>query len=177
MNKTLPYGESFFDVVVCGDGIAHLKRPFDFVAEVHRVLKPGGVFLLSTPNLSNLRSRMRYFLTGFHNKRKVPLNESNYDPEHIVNALDFPDMRYLLHSSGFSITSIQTNRYKFGNVLYAFFLPFVFLFTLSSFIKEVLQRNKSREDFLLYKDVFKQMLKTEVLFGETLILKLSRRDP
>ncbi len=39
-----------FDFVVCFQVIEHIKRDFDFVREVHRVLRPGGKFIVSTPN-------------------------------------------------------------------------------------------------------------------------------
>lgn len=172
MNRPLGYADQFFDAVVCGDGIAHLKNPFDFASECHRILKIDGVFILSTPNLSSLHSRFRYFMTGFHNKRKVPFSEKTYSPQHIINALDFPDLRYLLHSNGFSIHSIHANRYKASSLLYAIFLPFVLGFTFFSFAKELGQKHRSEEDRKLYIDVFKQMFKMDVLFGETLILKL-----
>ncbi len=172
MNEPLAYADNFFDAIVCGDGIAHLKKPFDFVSECHRVLKADGNLILSTPNLSSLQSRFRYFMTGFHNKRKVPFNEKTYSPQHIVNALDFPDLRYLLHSNGFSIHSIHTNRYKASSLFYVLFLPFILGFTIFSFSKELGQKHRTKEDQKLYKAVFKQMFKIEVLFGETLILKL-----
>jgi SAM-dependent methyltransferase len=38
-----------FDVIVCTDVLEHTLRPFDAVAEIHRLLKPEGVLLLSTP--------------------------------------------------------------------------------------------------------------------------------
>ena len=36
-------------------------------------MRPGGVVILSTPNISSLRSRWRWLLTGFHHGRKTPL--------------------------------------------------------------------------------------------------------
>jgi SAM-dependent methyltransferase len=38
-----------FDIVVCTEVLEHTQQPFDAVAELRRVLKPGGVLLLSTP--------------------------------------------------------------------------------------------------------------------------------
>jgi SAM-dependent methyltransferase len=45
----LPFGRRF-DAVVSFETIEHLSDPERFVAECARVLKPGGVFLVSTPN-------------------------------------------------------------------------------------------------------------------------------
>src|SRR5438445_10181192 len=108
MNAPLPFGDGTFDAVVCIDGIEHLERPFDFVRECRRVLRPGGVVIVSTPNISALRSRWRWLLTGFHNKGKVPLNERDPNPWHHLNLLSFPALRYLLHRHGFRITAVPT---------------------------------------------------------------------
>lgn len=40
--QALPYDESTFDAVVCGYGIIHVPAPDRALAEMHRVLKPGG---------------------------------------------------------------------------------------------------------------------------------------
>lgn len=39
-----------FDVVVSFETVEHLREPARFFAEVHRVLRPGGLFICSTPN-------------------------------------------------------------------------------------------------------------------------------
>ncbi|MEW9123078.1 MAG: class I SAM-dependent methyltransferase [Thermotaleaceae bacterium] len=44
--ENLPYGDSFFDVVYCNDSFHHYPAPDKVVAEVHRVLKPGGTFII-----------------------------------------------------------------------------------------------------------------------------------
>jgi 2-polyprenyl-3-methyl-5-hydroxy-6-metoxy-1,4-benzoquinol methylase len=59
MNHELPFEEGFFDAIACIDGIEHLERPFDFVRECYRILNRGGHLVISTPNISALRSRWR----------------------------------------------------------------------------------------------------------------------
>ena len=46
----LPHPTAAFDTVICCETIEHLPRPVDALAEVARVLKPGGRLLLTTPN-------------------------------------------------------------------------------------------------------------------------------
>lgn len=48
--EELPFEDELFDVVFCDNVLEHLDRPEAVFAEVHRVLKPGGVFLAKTPN-------------------------------------------------------------------------------------------------------------------------------
>lgn len=47
----LPYPDALFDAVTCLAVIEHVLDPRRLVDEVARVLKPGGVLLLDTPNL------------------------------------------------------------------------------------------------------------------------------
>ncbi|HKU16470.1 MAG TPA: class I SAM-dependent methyltransferase [Steroidobacteraceae bacterium] len=46
----LPFADATFDVVFCDNVLEHLPDPLRVFREIHRVLKPGGVFLAKTPN-------------------------------------------------------------------------------------------------------------------------------
>lgn len=46
----LRYPACFFDAVVSFETIEHINNPGTFVHEIHRVLKPGGLLIISTPN-------------------------------------------------------------------------------------------------------------------------------
>lgn len=46
----LPFPEDSFDIVVSDFVLEHVEHPLPFLAEVHRVLKPGGSFFFRTPN-------------------------------------------------------------------------------------------------------------------------------
>jgi SAM-dependent methyltransferase len=62
----LPYADGSFDRALCLDVLEHLS--FDdqpkALAELHRVLKPGGELLVSVPNLAHLQSRVHFLLLG-----------------------------------------------------------------------------------------------------------------
>jgi SAM-dependent methyltransferase len=52
VNPGLPVADAVADVVIMSELIEHLVDPDGAVAEVRRVLRPGGSLLLSTPNLA-----------------------------------------------------------------------------------------------------------------------------
>ena len=52
--ETLPFADESFDVVGASDVIEHVENPSRFVAEAARVLRPGGLLFLATPNRFSL---------------------------------------------------------------------------------------------------------------------------
>lgn len=44
-----PFEDSYFDVVFCADVIEHVADPIQMLCEMRRVLRPGGVLIVSTP--------------------------------------------------------------------------------------------------------------------------------
>ncbi len=54
----LPYEDACFDAVYCGEVIEHLFDPDHLLEEIHRVLKPKGVCVMTTPNLAGWPSRL-----------------------------------------------------------------------------------------------------------------------
>lgn len=46
----LPFSDGEFDAIVANEMIEHIDRQADFLREAKRVLKPGGLFIVSTPN-------------------------------------------------------------------------------------------------------------------------------
>ena len=56
----LPYGNNRFALITCIETVEHLENFREVVREIYRVLEPGGVAIFSTPNILNLRSRLRY---------------------------------------------------------------------------------------------------------------------
>lgn len=172
MDRLLPLLDGELDAIVCIDGIEHIERQFDFIRECRRAIRPGGCIVISTPNISSLRSRARWLATGFHNKGKIPLDETDPNPMHHINLISFAELRYLLHTNGFEITEIATNRIKGMNRLYAGLLPLACAMTSWVFAKEA----RSKEERRICAQVRKQMLSAPVLFGETLIVKAKRLD-
>jgi 2-polyprenyl-3-methyl-5-hydroxy-6-metoxy-1,4-benzoquinol methylase len=172
MTRTLELEEESCDSVVCIDGIEHINKQVDFVKEIYRVLKTKGEFIISTPNISSLRSRWKWLTTGHHHKCNSPLDENNVTPLHHIGMISFPELRYLLHTNGFRITHIKTNRIKDVSWIFMILLPIVYLATSMTYRKTGKKQNL-RE---LNKSVFNQVFTKEVLYGETLIVKAIKNN-
>lgn len=53
----LQFEDNTFDSIVSFQVIEHVKKDVDFLKEIHRVLKPGGVAVITTPNIKMTLSR------------------------------------------------------------------------------------------------------------------------
>jgi SAM-dependent methyltransferase len=58
-NQRLPYSDGAFDSVVSLSTIQYLFDPEAFLREVHRVLAPGGTFVVEVPNMAYFPQRLR----------------------------------------------------------------------------------------------------------------------
>ena len=61
----LPYPDGMFDVVLCSEVIEHVLDTDHLLDEIARVLEPGGVAALTTPNLASWVNRLTMGLAGW----------------------------------------------------------------------------------------------------------------
>jgi SAM-dependent methyltransferase len=60
----LPYEDATFDIVTCTEAFEHIENYQPIVREMFRILKPGGIVMISTPNILNFRSRLKFMARG-----------------------------------------------------------------------------------------------------------------
>jgi 2-polyprenyl-3-methyl-5-hydroxy-6-metoxy-1,4-benzoquinol methylase len=67
--------------VICSETIEHLPNQFFLFQETYKILKPGGIFIVTTPNTSSMRSRFSQFLMESEHYTEPAPNEINaYTP-------------------------------------------------------------------------------------------------
>jgi len=111
--EAMPYNENFFDVVVCLDIIEHVLDPLRLLADCQRVLKYGGQFLLSTPNIRYFRHVINLIVHG-----RFPHTSGDTDivwgGGHLYHFC-CTDTVHLLKRAGFKRISLYINECQFKN--------------------------------------------------------------
>lgn len=110
----LPYDDGTFDVACSLEVVEHVEDQFFFAQEIRRVLRPGGIAIISTPNVLNMNSRFRNLHSGFATLFD-PLLLSSADPVHTsghINPVSYYYLAYQLRRAGFSSVSVHYDRFK-----------------------------------------------------------------
>lgn len=71
-------GLASFDLVTAIEVIEHVESPIGFLRNVGRLLAPGGVGVLTTPNVDSLAARSKFLLRG-----KIRTMDEHGEPTHI----------------------------------------------------------------------------------------------
>jgi SAM-dependent methyltransferase len=161
----IPAADGSFDLVVSVEGVEHFENPHAFLRDVHRVLKPGGFCIITTPNVVSLRSRVRFFASGFHNQDPRPLNESARHPLHHISLKTFADLRYMLHTCGFTIVDVGATHIKPVSYAYGVFAPWAWFYTRLAFRKEKDPAQRARNAAIAG-----AMTSSALLFGENVMI-------
>lgn len=163
--------DASFDLVTSVEGVEHLENPHAFLAEIHRVLKPGGRCIVTTPNIVAIRSRVRFFGSGFYNQDPRPLDESARRPLHHISLKTFAELRYALETSGLAVTSAGHTHIKPISWLYAIFYPWIAIYTKVAFRKEKDAAQRARNEA-----IYRALMSPSLLFGENVMIVARRRD-
>jgi ubiquinone/menaquinone biosynthesis C-methylase UbiE len=110
----LPYPDGSFDVVTATEVIEHLENYREILRDIHRVLNDRGVCIVSTPNILNINSRIRYLSFGFSDlfgplpvtDRKLHLSAGHISP------ISYFYLTHALLEANFSSVSLSFDKYQ-----------------------------------------------------------------
>jgi len=162
LNTSLPFENNSLDFVVNVEGLEHLENPHHTIKEFARVLKSGGKLIMTTPNVLNIFSRLRYFLIGYHEHfGDYYSDEDNFYVLHI-NPVGFPELDLAIKKTDLVIEEVTMNQdvRKIRGILFKIFLSFCAVLTKAVTKRKI--QNKRMADYLLSKPL---------IFGEILIIK------
>ena len=108
----MPYLDGRFSLVTCIETIARVEQIRPLLREIFRVLEPGGLTVISTPNILNLPSRLRYVMTGFFSRfHPLPILEPP-QPRGRLNPVGYFYLAHALLETGFLDLESRIDRYE-----------------------------------------------------------------
>jgi SAM-dependent methyltransferase len=177
MTRPLPYASASFDGILHSEGIEHVDNQLGVLKELVRVLKPGGVMIVTTPNLLHLEGRLFTMLTGHPRNRGVVAEPAAYWDDDGVRGqakdifghaflIDAFQLRFYLIHVGLRVIGVDTARYSWKSLLLAPFLyPVVWLAT-----QRMVRRRRSRLHPAQQRELLSQILSPALIFGRKAIL-------
>lgn len=105
LNTRLPYDNEEFDLACAIEIVEHLENPRHFFRECRRVLKTGGLMILSTPNVISLVSRLSFLLRG----SLIYFSQDQYSSNGHITPLRLQDVQNICREVGFRIVRVDFN--------------------------------------------------------------------
>jgi SAM-dependent methyltransferase len=126
----LPYQDNSFDSVSCIEVIEHVESQFHLIQELFRIAKPGGRVIVTTPNILNINSRIRFLHSGF-GLLFNPLNLRMKDPIRLgghIHPVSFYYLAYMFYRCGFTKVDLHYDKKKRSAILWALALfPLIYV--------------------------------------------------
>lgn len=173
-NENLPFANESFGLVTCTEVIEHLEHYRSTLRDIHRVLKPGGTLVLTTPNILNLKSRIRFLIFGFYNLFG-PLHVSEsalHSTGGHINPVSYFYLSHSLLDAGFKNIEVVTDKKQGSSI--AWLIPLWLPIRLFSRLTLRKEKNKYRtvdghnERYVL------QMNSLDILLGRTIVVGCKR---
>jgi len=165
--KPLPFSDAEYDVVIATEVLEHLPTHVSISSEVGRILKNGGYFIFTTPNIHRLSSRMLFMLTGQHNLigGRLGWNVPRDDLYSMhFNPVYFPVMHTILHLNQLHVERLVLTTWRPRHCLLSVLYPIVCLATVLE-IRHVTKRSPA-----CVRDLLRWMLDPRMLFSEQLMV-------
>jgi len=96
------FADGYFDLIRLRDVIEHLPNPYECLCEIQRILAPGGVVFLATPNEASMAKTVKAW-AGIHCAKVAAVN-----PPHHLHGFSPETFRRIFERTGFKVLLIKT---------------------------------------------------------------------
>lgn len=109
LDERLPFADSSFDAVILVEAIGYLENPSFTIREFERVLRPGGILVISMPNVFSLQSRLRFLANATY--RWFPHLQNTADTKEALadtyrEPLRLTTLEFMVLRSGLDVTHV-----------------------------------------------------------------------
>ena len=163
----LPYPDQTLDLVTFTEVAEHLENYRAVLREIYRILKPGGIVVITTPNVLNMKSRMRFLSAGFW---------SMFGPLHVgetsiesagghITPIPYPFLAHALMTAGFNMPDFTTDKMQFPSLCW-FILLYIPIRIIALFTWQK-ERSKYRTLDQYNEPIISRINSPQMLLGRT----------
>lgn len=169
METPLPFSNEEFGAVTCLEGVEHVLNPINLISELIRITNTGGKIIVSTPNVSNLHSRLQFLFTGtffqFDARGARQTHGAPVDRGH-VSPFTPLQLIYVFGALGCTLDEIRVDRSKRPALIPIYFL----LKPLSILWTRKIVRGTSASTYPGVKSLGRLLTGFQLMFGRSQIL-------
>jgi SAM-dependent methyltransferase len=128
-HERLPYADGSFDMVTASEVLEHVENYRAVLRDAHRVMKGGAVMVVTTPNVLNVNSRVRYLVSGFANLfGPLPVrNDKLYTTGGHITPIPYFYLAHAFLDAGFEDVELSIDKVQKTSVFWLILLaPFIF---------------------------------------------------
>jgi SAM-dependent methyltransferase len=182
LQQRFPIEDASIDVAICCETIEHLPNQYFLFQEVARILKPGGIFILTTPNSSSLRSRFSQFMMESEHYGAPAPNELNafttwegskdgYFSKLFISGV--LRLRTLAAINQLTLKKVHPTIRSSTSVFLLFWYPVLYYVNWKAMKKQIKQDAAHAHT---YRSIFKLNTSMDVLLGKHLIMEFEKKS-
>jgi len=101
LNADLP--GNYFDCVYCDSVLEHILNPFEYLSEINRILKPGGIIYIGVPNEDYLLNDIREFVNILSGRKHISAKLKPFVAPYHVGGFNKNSLKYAITQTSFKI--------------------------------------------------------------------------
>lgn len=180
LQQQFPITSHSIDLALCCETIEHLPDQHFLFQECVRILKPGGRFILTTPNTSSLRSRLSQFLLESEHYSAPAPNELNAftqwsnGPDGYFGKLFLSGvlrLRTLAALNSLRLIKVHPTKRSSTSILLLVCFPLLFYVNWKVYRRQI---KSDPANSITYREIFKLATSMDVLLGKHLILEFEK---
>jgi len=172
LDSDLPFQSARFDLVTMLEVIEHLADIPHALGEIARVMRPGAVAIITTPNRLNVSSRIHYLLSGYYKGRRAPLSY-RYRVEDGRNwhVMGLNDLHWIAWGVGLRMDALGRSRRKpRARILAPALYPFIAGFSWMLYVRGVRDPEQRR----INRELFRFMTSSSLLMDENIVMRFRK---
>jgi SAM-dependent methyltransferase len=176
-HEPLPYSDAQFDLITASGVVEHIENYRHLMREMFRTMKGSGIVVITTPNVLNVKSRVRYLLSGFTNLfDPLPVDpDTRSSARRHITSVPYFYLAHALREAGFDKVELAIDRVQKASVGW---LVVLFPFLLAGWLRfKAREQKKSKTITVENAPLVASHFSWPLLVGRTIVVSAMKPGP